>query len=351
MKKNSFEHTFLWTEEIYLDLNRVFGKQTKPLRVCLAIFFGIICLLWSYTFLLGATILFFLSLMLFGSSLFPGITRLSFRKLSYLHEPISYGFSKKILWCKNKKINVKASWDIASVLEERQNWIRIAASGTPCFWFPICELKKTNKYFDLIELANIYGVKYQQSKSHKSNQKRSMQIQDPPAIFPQPRDLSLLESQRIVVDLRTSQVSGLIIHDSRDNVIQVFGQPEIVDEERMLYPSRGVAINMIRNRVHAIYLWLSNEGLSEPFPKGADRFVSCNAEVIFENGQPLCITARLKKDEIEDKLHQPGMIDGPDGDGVFGLDYIGKTIEDTYPSLYLSFEFGPSGLRGLWMTH
>lgn len=352
MKKNSFEHTFLWTEELYIDLNRVFKKPTRPLRVCLAVFFGIICLLWSYTFLLGTTIIFILFLMLFGSSLFPGITRLSFRKLSYLHEPISYGFDEKRLWCKNRKINVKASWDIVSLLEERKKWIWLPATGTPGFWFPICELVKSKKYYYLIELANIYGIKCHLSNSHDSNQKCSMKQQNQPAIFPKPRSFSLLASRRIVVDLRTSQVSGLIIQDLRDKVIQVFGQPEILESEgRMLYPSRGVAIDMMRNRVHAIYLWLSHEGLSEPFPKGAECFISCDVEVISEKGQALRISQQLNKDEIEAKLHQSGMIDGPDDDRTFGLYYIGKTIEDTYPSLYLSFEFGPSGLRGLWMTH
>jgi len=158
--EHGFEHSLLWTEQLYVDLNSIFRLRARVFKLIVFIIFGLLCLFWAYTLLLGIAALFLVVFYFLGLLLFPGTSIHGYRNLAYLREQITYGFNDTHLWCKNTLIDVKVSWNAISIWQERQNWVRVAASGTPGFWFPIVELEKAHVYPRFIELCCCYGRHY-----------------------------------------------------------------------------------------------------------------------------------------------------------------------------------------------
>ncbi len=162
MSSFNYEHSFTFNEELFVNLNSIFMKKTRPIRLVVTFLLGVVCLLWSVTFLIGILIICIGLLTSFSIKQLPATSANSFDKNKYLHDELTYGINEKELWLKGKDISVVVGWVNVVVWDERDGWLRLSANGTPAFWFKIHELKKHNVYKQVIELCEKHAVKFNQ---------------------------------------------------------------------------------------------------------------------------------------------------------------------------------------------
>ncbi|MCP3926219.1 MAG: hypothetical protein GY714_26945 [Desulfobacterales bacterium] len=157
--------------------------------------------------------------------------------------------------------------------------------------------------------------------------------------------------ETITVDLRTSKIAGMVLDEKREDLIRVLGEPELEYMDKLLYPTKGIAVDLIKDRLAVIYLWVDRQSLHEPFPGGgAEQFNPCNATVISLEGKSIDVTEGITQPEVESVMGKPYII-GPDKNGSFGMDYFGETkTDDINIPLFLRFDFSPSGFIGVWIT-
>jgi len=160
MNSFSYEHSFTFNEELFVDLNSLFMKKTRPIRLGLSILLGVGCLFWSVTFLIGILIICLGILTTFSIKKIPATSANNFHINQYLHDELTYGINEKELWVKGKDISVVVGWVNIVVWDERNEWFRLSANNTPTFWFKIDELKKYNVYKQVVGLCEKHAVKY-----------------------------------------------------------------------------------------------------------------------------------------------------------------------------------------------
>ncbi|MGH1426465.1 MAG: hypothetical protein ACRBEE_00845 [Arenicella sp.] len=160
MKPFSYEHSFTFDEELYVNLNSIFLKKTKHIRLGLSLLLGAVCLFWTVTFLVGILIICLGALTVFSIKKLPATSANSFNSNKYLHGELIYGINEKELWIKGKDISVVVGWVNVVVWDERDEWFKLSASGTPTFWFQIEELKKHNIYEQVVELCEEHAVRF-----------------------------------------------------------------------------------------------------------------------------------------------------------------------------------------------
>ena len=160
MEPFSFEHTFQFDEDLYVQLNSIFTRKNRSICIVAALIFGLLCLFWEYSLLLGIAILLVVAISLFMPHLLPQTAVNNFRKINYLNSKLTYGVSDKKLWLKGAELNVEIGWQHSVVWEEREGWLRISSSHIPTLWFRVEELKKAEVYKRLIELCKTNAVQY-----------------------------------------------------------------------------------------------------------------------------------------------------------------------------------------------
>lgn len=160
MKHFEFEHTHKWTEEQYVDLNRIFSKRTQWIVLIVAGMFGIFCLFWSYILFLGIFTLALVAIMLFMPHIVAGGSAYGYRTCPFLREKLTYGVSNQRLWLYGSMIEVRVPWASVHVWDEREGWLRISPIGSPALWFPVSKLKDAGIYDRTIELCQRYGVRF-----------------------------------------------------------------------------------------------------------------------------------------------------------------------------------------------
>jgi hypothetical protein len=155
-----FEHTYKWTKDQYVELNRLFSKKTRWMRRILISSFGILCLFWSYTILLGIGTLAMVALVLFTPHIAAGSAAHRFLTSPFLQEKMTYGVSNKGLWMYGSLIEVRMPWNSVQVWDERDGWLRVCPNGSPPLWFPVSKLNDAGIYDQVIELCEENGVRY-----------------------------------------------------------------------------------------------------------------------------------------------------------------------------------------------
>ena len=160
MRPFSFEHSFKFDEELYVRLNSLFTRKSKLVRITLAILFGISCLFWQYSFLLGITVLILVAISIFMPRVLPQTVAKNFRAINYLKQELTYGVNENNLWVKGEDINVELGWQNAAVWDIREEWLRISPNHSPALWFEIGKLKEANVYENVIALCNKHAVRY-----------------------------------------------------------------------------------------------------------------------------------------------------------------------------------------------
>jgi hypothetical protein len=156
----SFEHTFRFTEDLYISLNSTLKRKSRPVRLLLVTVAGVACLFWSYTLLLGVALLIMVGMAIFLPSRIPATAANTYRNTAYLHDELTYGVNGKELWIRGPRLNIEVSWENVAVWDDRAGWLKISANHTPSIWFPTDKLREANVYDNIIDLCKRHGVKF-----------------------------------------------------------------------------------------------------------------------------------------------------------------------------------------------
>lgn len=180
--------------------------------------------------------------------------------------------------------------------------------------------------------------------------------------LPTNRTLVPVGDRPVTIDLATSQISGLIIHEPEKNVVRVLGQPDdLADaDRRYLYSSRGMSVVLIGGNVHALDFWLSLEAVKERLAFEPDAsttlariekdFAPSNAQIVGRGIDSLRLRKGLSREDIVSTLGPPDKVtDWPDG-GT-SLTYFGRVPEGDYDRLHLDFSLKSGELRSVYLTH
>lgn len=160
MELFTFEHSFKFDEKKFVQLNSLFIRKNRPVRIGLIFVTGIACLFWKYTLMIGIIIVALTILALFMEKLIPKTAANNFEVMRYLHTELTYGVSEKNLWVKGEQLFVTIGWELVVTMEEREGWLRISANSTPSMWFQIAQLKQEHIYDNVIGLCKKHGIRY-----------------------------------------------------------------------------------------------------------------------------------------------------------------------------------------------
>ena len=167
-----FEHTHKWTKEQYVNVNRIFSKRFWWLRITVFGVFGIVCLFWAYTLILGILVLVLLPIVMLMPQIIAGGSAYGFRTCAFLQEALTYGVSSKGLWLNGSLIQVRVPWESVDVWDERDGWLRVAPIGSPNLWFPVSKLKDAGIFERTIELCEKHGVRFNSRAARSSHLSR-----------------------------------------------------------------------------------------------------------------------------------------------------------------------------------
>jgi hypothetical protein len=158
MENTLFEHTIEFDEATYRAVWQ--RKATRWLRFAVALVVGLFMLCWSYTLLLGVVVLILCFIQLISPGLLSKGLHHNFQGLKYLHHPLKYGVSEEYLWVQGRTIDAKASWLLLVTWQIRNDWLILSPSGIPQIYLPITEMKKSEVYDRIVELAKKNGKQF-----------------------------------------------------------------------------------------------------------------------------------------------------------------------------------------------
>jgi hypothetical protein len=180
--------------------------------------------------------------------------------------------------------------------------------------------------------------------------------------LPTDRKLILNTEGPIAIDLRISRVAGLIMHEPRENVVSVLGQPMVhaLAEDKYFYTSRGMCVVFIADQIHGFHFWVTDDAAKESLVYDlvnpevltsiSKNFAPCNASILGREGRSLQIRAGLSRDEIQTVLGTPdGITNYPDGST--SLTYFGKVPDGDYDRLHLDLSLRSGELRQAYITY
>jgi hypothetical protein len=201
-----------------------------------------------------------------------------------------------------------------------------------------------------------------------STSNRTIQVAGERTIhLPNNRILHRLENESVTIDLSTSQICGLILHEPEDNVVRVFGQPDVdaatdfvPHDRKYFYSSRGLCVTLLYGSVHAFQLWLTPEAAKRSLAYDADprailnriaqEFAPCNATVVGRSHERLEILAGLSGADIESTLGTADKVKCWT-DGGTSLTYFGHVPEGgDYDRLQLDFSIAAGELESVYLT-
>ena len=159
MEPFTFEHSFKFDENLFVQLNSLFIRKNRPIRIGLFFVIGVACLFWKYTLIIGIAIIAITALAPFMEKRIPQTSANTFQIMKYLHNELTYGVSEKKLWVKGKEISVEFAWEHAVVWGERGDWLKITGNHTPTIWFKIAQLKNEATYDNIIQLCEKHAVR------------------------------------------------------------------------------------------------------------------------------------------------------------------------------------------------
>lgn len=140
------EQTMRISEEQYFSVHRVFKKENKPIRQIGLAAGGIVCLLSSYTLLLGIGLLTLLAI----SMLEPKLLQLGIKKTyednRHLQEELTYGANRESLWVRGRDLDLRTTWRNVKCWEVHGDLLRITPHGMSCVFFSVSRLKESGVY-------------------------------------------------------------------------------------------------------------------------------------------------------------------------------------------------------------
>ncbi len=157
-KKFSFEHEFYLTKNEYLKRFSLFDHKTRHFRRFLMFATGCVCLLSTYTLLLGICLLILTIFSYVIPQILPGIAGRNYSELTYLHQPILYGVNNSKLWVHGKYFKFESGWRLVKDWNDENDMISIDTECGPTLWFPIDQLKQIGIYESVVSLCKKHST-------------------------------------------------------------------------------------------------------------------------------------------------------------------------------------------------
>ncbi|MDQ8188531.1 hypothetical protein QEH53_23305 [Pelagicoccus sp. SDUM812002] len=73
---------------------------------------------------------------------------------------MTYQLNESGLRLRCKNLDIRATWDMVSVWEDKEGWLRISCEAIPNLYFKTSKLKEAGVFDSVIDLCNKYGVKF-----------------------------------------------------------------------------------------------------------------------------------------------------------------------------------------------
>jgi hypothetical protein len=154
----TFEHTFTIKEGDFRQLWQVMNPRRHPLvRLALGVV-GVVCLLSSWTFVLGIVILLILVLRMAVPSFLDFGYAAQFKTSPHLHGPVTYGVSDSALWVSGESFEARCRWTNLMMWRIRKDWLVLAPSGMTCLYFSVSQLKEADVLEPVMALARAHAT-------------------------------------------------------------------------------------------------------------------------------------------------------------------------------------------------
>ena len=160
------------------------------------------------------------------------------------------------------------------------------------------------------------------------------------------KEIHPLKGPAVSIDLASCDIHGVSVPDWPRYYRDLFGEPEYQDDDRWMYPSRGISCDHHPGlgKIWLVYFWLSETGAKEPFPGHVGEFQPCDVNVVTRERGRLTLATTTTRAEIKDYLGEPHHEEEDDTEAA--LEY--KMQAPDGKSLYVMFEFAmPEKLLGI----
>ena len=207
-----------------------------------------------------------------------------------------------------------------------------------------------------------------ESPMNDSSSDRTIQLAGDRIIhLPENRTLAPTQDGPISIDLTTSQICGLIIHEPEDNVLHVLGRPDVdaaydivPHARKYFYSSHGMCVTLHYGNVHAFQFWLTADAAKQSLAYDADpnaildriaqEFTPASATIVRGNHGTLQLRTGLSRKDIESTMGRPDKAtDWPDGGTT--LTYFGSVPDGDYDRLHLDCSMTAGELQSVYLTH
>lgn len=175
-------------------------------------------------------------------------------------------------------------------------------------------------------------------------------------------DESSAAGSAIVIDLASSKVWGLGIHETQEKVVRSLGQPDIdaTADRKYFYAKHSMVVTFVDGRVHAMEFWLSVDAAKKSLAYDSDPsamiarleqgFAPSNAKISGRVGGSLQLRPGLMEREIVGLLGEADKVERWQ-DGGTTLTYFGKAVGGDRERLHLDFSLKADELRTVFVTY
>ena len=155
-----FEHTLHLSIKQYAELESIFSRKSRYRAIVAVAIVGALCLLWSWTFLLGLLLLFLVCLEIFNPHILNKAARDSYKQSADLNGPVTYGVSSDGITFSGTWIQASSGWPNLVQWREREDWLILYPWGLPKIFLRVSELRDAGVYDAVMERACKHGVDY-----------------------------------------------------------------------------------------------------------------------------------------------------------------------------------------------
>ena len=120
--------------------------RSRLLRRIVGVAGGVACLFSPYTLLLGVVVLVSIAIASIVPHCLPGTAARTYREMTYLHGPVTYGVDHERLWARAAGLSAEVTWRHLTVWQERGGWLIFRGNGFPLMLFPVDGLTAAGLY-------------------------------------------------------------------------------------------------------------------------------------------------------------------------------------------------------------
>jgi hypothetical protein len=129
---------------------------------------GVACLFSSYTVLIGIALLGLGAFVLVAPRFVPFTAKRTYRKLLYLHDPLTYGMNQQRLWIRGPDLQADAAWRHLATWSETRQWFVLSVNHLPKLYFPLAALRDAGVYDDVRACAGAHAPEFNSPEAKRA---------------------------------------------------------------------------------------------------------------------------------------------------------------------------------------